>query len=141
MTQEARSKDTRPYITLTNEYPRHRKIRGLSDAAFRLHVTLLTTANEDRSDGVIQPVDLSSKGPKAQKELIDAGLVEDLGGGVYALHDYLEHNPSSEEIDERIQEKRRSGAAGGVKSAHIRHHVQRGIMNPKCKLCQEANSG
>ena len=36
------AKDGRPWIKLTIEYPRHRKIRGLSDRAFRLHVTLLS---------------------------------------------------------------------------------------------------
>jgi len=137
VSQDTGSKDPRPYITLTNEYPRHRKIRGLSDAAFRLHVTLLTTANEDRSDGVVQEIDLNSKGPKARKELIDAGLVEDHGKGHFELHHYLEHNPSSAEISERIQEKRKSGSIGGQRSAHKRHHVDRGIINPDCDLCQK----
>lgn len=132
------SKDTRPYITLTNEYPRHRKIRGLSDAAFRLHVTLLTTANEDRLDGKVQSVDLESKGPKAKRELLDAGLVQDLGKGCYQLHDYLKHQNSSEEIEERILDKRKRASVGGKVSAHNRHHVERGIVSPDCELCQKS---
>ncbi|MBT2537238.1 hypothetical protein [Arthrobacter sp. ISL-69] len=131
-------KDPRIYITLTNEYPRHKKIRGLSDAAFRLHVTLITIANEDRSDGVVEPVDLLSKGPKPKKELLDAGLVEDHGGGRYVLHDYLKHQPSAKEIEERIEAKRRSGAVGGLKSAHKRHHLDKGVRNPDCELCQKS---
>jgi hypothetical protein len=133
-------KDPRIYITLANEYPRHRKIRGLSDAAFRLHVTLLTIANDDRSDGAVEAVDLATKGPKAKKELLDAGLVKDLGGGKYELHDYLKHQPSAAEIEDRIEEKRRSGAVGGAKSAHKKWHVDRGIISPTCKLC-EAETG
>jgi len=136
MASDARHKDTRPYITLTNEYPRHRKIRGLSDAAFRLHVTLMTMANEDRTDGKVLPVDLESKGPKVKKELIDAELVRDLGNDVFMLHDYLKHQNSSDEIDERINEKRKRASTGGKVSAHNRHHVDRGIVNPDCELCQ-----
>lgn len=129
-------KDPRIYITLANEYPRHRKIRGLSDAAFRLHVTLLTIANEDRSDGAVESVDLAMKGPKPKKELLDAGLVKDLGGGKYELHDYLKHQPSAKEIEDRIEDKRRYGATGGARSAHNKWHVKRGIVSPDCGLCQ-----
>ena len=136
MTQEARSKDTRPYITLTNEYPRHRKIRGLSDAAFRLHVTLMTMANEDRTDGKVLPVDLESRGPKVKKELIDADLIHDHGKDGFMLHDYLRHQNSSDEIDERINEKRKRASTGGKVSAHNRHHVEKRIINPDCELCQ-----
>ena len=136
MPADARSKDTRPYITLTNEYPRHRKIRGLSDAAFRLHVTLMTMANEDRTDGVILPEDLEMKGPKAKKELLDKGLVEEPSKGVFVLHDYLSHQNSSKEIDEYKQEKLKRASNGGKVSAHNRHHVDKGVVNPDCELCQ-----
>lgn len=136
MATDARPKDTRPYITLANEYPRHRKIRGLSDAAFRLHVILMTTANEDRTDGVVLPEDLELKGPGAKKELLDRGLVEEPSKGVYVLHDYLRHQNSSEEIDERINEKRKRASTGGKVSAHNRHHVEKGVVNPDCELCQ-----
>lgn len=135
MATDARPKDTRPYITLTNEYPRHRKIRGLSDAAFRLHVTLMATANEDRTDGVVLPVDLESRGPKVKKELIDADLVHDMGKGGYVLHDYLKHQNSADEIENFRQEKRERGSRGGKVSAHKRHHVDKGVFNPNCELC------
>jgi hypothetical protein len=136
MATDARPKDTRPYITLTNEYPRHRKIRGLSDAAFRLHVTLLTMANEDRTDGKVLPVDLDSKGPKVKKELLDANLVDDLGKDGFQLHDYLKHQNSSDEIEERIQDKRKRASTGGKISAHNRHHVDKGVVKDDCELCQ-----
>lgn len=135
MATDARPKDTRPYITLTNEYPRHRKIRGLSDAAFRLHVTLMTMANEDRTDGVVLPVDLESRGAKVKKELIDADLVHDLGKDGFVLHDYLKHQNSSDEIEEYKQEKLKRASNGGKVSAHNRHHVDKGIVNPNCELC------
>ena len=135
MATDARPKDTRPYITLTNEYPRHRKIRGLSDAAFRLHITLLTMNNEDRLDGHVEPTDLESRGPKVKKELIDKGLVEVVGSG-YMLHDYLEHQNSSDEIAAYKVEKLKRASNGGKVSAHNRHHVEKGVVNPNCELCQ-----
>lgn len=128
--------DPRPWITLANEYYRHRKIRGLSDAAFRVHVTLLLIANEERTDGRIVKTDLFTRGPKVAKELIDAGLVLH-GDGEYALHDYLEHQKSRQEIADLSADLAKRGQSGGIKSAHIRHHVAKGVLNERCALCQQ----
>lgn len=130
-------KDKRPYFVLTNEYPRHRKIRGLSDKAFRLHVTLLGLCNEDRNDGIIGAHDLEMMGTKPGKELITKGLVEkQANGDGYRLHDYLKHQNSADEIAEYITDKQAAGAKGGSRSAHKRWHIDRSIISPDCGLCQ-----
>lgn len=134
-------KDKRPYFVLTNEYPRHRKIRGLSDKAFRLHVTLMGMCNEDRNDGIISQYDLDQKGKPAGKELIKNNLVEPLPDGQYVLHDYLRHQNSRAEIEEHISQAQAAGSKGGKLSAHIKWHVKRGIKNPDCSLCQEPEPG
>lgn len=128
-------KDKRPYFVLTNEYPRHRKIRHLSDKAFRLHVTLLGLCNEDRNDGIISKQDLQMLGPGAGKELLKASLVHEKEPGIYQLHDYLRHQNSRKEIEELVTEKQAAGKIGGKKSAHLQWHVKRGITNPECELC------
>jgi hypothetical protein len=130
------SKDTRPYFTLTNEYPRHRKIRTLSDKAFRLHVELIADCNEAQSDGKFTKHELNMRGPKAGRELIDAGLVEEIDGG-YCLHDYLSHQHSKKQIQEYKASKVDAGAFG----AHTRHHVKKGIFEIGCKHCREARTG
>lgn len=132
------AKDRRPYFTMTNEYPRHRKIRGLSDAAFRLHVTLIALANEETRDGLVSDGDLLSKGAKPKRELMAAGLVVALPDGTFALHDYLKHQKSAEEIAAYKSEQKERGQRGGIKSAHTRHHVNKGKIDPNCELCPSA---
>jgi len=134
-------KDKRPYFVLTNEYPRHRKIRGLSDKAFRLHVTLMALCNEDRNDGIISQQDLDALGKPAGKELLTKKLVHAVEGGEYQLHDYLRHQNSRAEIEELISQAATAGAKGGKKSAHKKWHVDRGIVNPDCDLCQAGETG
>ena len=130
-----REKDKRPYFVLTNEYPRHRKIRHLSDKAFRLHVTLLGLCNEDRNDGIISKQDLNMLGPAAGRELLEEALVHEKEPGTYQLHDYLRHQNSRQEIEELVTEKQAAGKIGGKRSAHKKWHVDRGIHNPDCELC------
>lgn len=128
--------DQRPYIALANEYHRHRKIRGLSDAAFRIHVTLLLIANEETTDGIVAKSDLFARGTKVGKELIEAGLVHEKNG-VYILHDYLEHQKSKAQIQELSAERAKNGSSGGKKGMHLRHHVNKGVLNDRCELCLE----
>ncbi|MGP4995489.1 hypothetical protein [Glutamicibacter ardleyensis] len=135
MTKEKKL-DKRPYIALANEYHRHRKIRGLSDAAFRVHVTLMSIANEETTDGVVAKTDLFSRGTKVGKELIQGGLVHEKNG-VYVLHDYLEHQKSKAQIAELSAERAKNGASGGKKGMHLRHHVQKDVLSDRCELCQQ----
>lgn len=130
------AKDARPYVTLTDEYPDHPKVVGLSDAAFRAHVELICWSNRKRQDGRI-PAGMSRRyGEEVMSELEDAGLIDSTNAG-RELHDYLEHNPSKVEIEERMAEKKRRGSVGGKHSAHGRWHVKRGVMDPDCELCAQ----
>ena len=129
------AKDGRPWIKLTIEYPRHRKIRGLSDRAFRLHITLLALCAEEKNDGVILPADLNMFGPKYGKELCAAGLVHK-DAGRYFLHDYLEHQTSAEKVKASKAERDENSSVGGKKGSHIRWHVKRGKVEPECYYCQ-----
>ena len=103
--------DPRPYFTLTNEYPRHRKVRGLSDKAFRLHVTLIALANEERNDGNLLPIDVDMLGARPRNELVNAGLLNKTTDG-YQLHDYLRHQKSAAKINELSAKRRASGSSG-----------------------------
>lgn len=128
-------RDTRPWIKLTIEYPRHRKIRGLSDKAFRLHVTLLALCAEEKNDGHILPADLNMYGPRAGKELRDVGLVDKTPDG-WVLHDYTRHQTCAETVTKATTTKAKAGALGGKKSVHTRLHVGRGQYDPECPWCQ-----
>jgi hypothetical protein len=129
------SKDTRPFIALTDEYPEHPKVIGLSDAAFRAHVELMCWSNRARQDGRIPPGMIRRYGQDVIQELMDSGLIDDPGDGL-ELHDYLKHNPSKTEIEQRIAEKRERASVGGKKSAHTQWHVKRGVVDPDCQFCR-----
>lgn len=133
-------KDKRPYFVLTNEYPRHRKIRGLSDKAFRLHVTLMALCNGDLTDGIIEKHDFEQLGPRPAKELLAAGpgrnpLAYSQPDGTYRLHDYLKHQNNAVDVKERLSERSEAGRRGGILSAHKRNHVNKKIVDPNCLHC------
>lgn len=129
------AKDPRPFVCLTDEYPDNPKIVGLSDAAFRAHVELICWSNRKRQDGKIPAGMARRYGDDVMAELEDAGLIDRTETG-RELHDYLEHNPSADEIAERMADKKKRAAVGGKKSSHRRWHVERGISDPDCEFCQ-----
>ena len=133
-------KDRRPYFVLTNEYPRHRKIRGLTDKAFRLHITLMALCNGDLSDGIIEKHDFHQYGTKAANELLLAGpgrnpLAYEKSDGTFVLHDYDRHQNTAVEVKQLVSERSEAGKRGGLKSAHTRNHVNKGIADPNCLHC------
>lgn len=81
-------------------FPWHRKVRRLSDAAFRLHTTSIMFASKDETDGVITLEDIDEmpsikSRDKSIPDLVQRGLWEVVEGG-WKVHDYLDYNPSAE---------------------------------------------
>lgn len=135
-------KDKRPYFVMANEYPRHRKIRGLSDKAFRLHVTLMALCNEELSDGSIAKHDFHQYGIKAAKELLATApssnpLAYLAADGTYRLHDYLKHQNAAVNVKQMMSERAEAGRRGGIISAHKRNHVDKKINDQNCALCND----
>ena len=118
--------DRRPWVRLETGYFRNMKIVRLSDAAKVLHLTLITTAAEQRTDGVLPVQVCKQKGPRPFKELVDNGLLVKVGKD-YAIHDYLKHQTPAEVISKKA-----------AKGAHTRWHVQKNTTDPDCPYCQEA---
>jgi hypothetical protein len=125
-------RDDRTYITVHDGMPEHPKIEGLSDAAFRLIVSLWCWCSRQKTDGHIKASSWSKRGtPKTRRELLEAGLVEDdLTGGVI-VHDYDQHQRTAAEIAEIKASKRTAGALGN----HNRWHEGRGVIDPDCPIC------
>lgn len=103
------------YLLLEGEFAENEKIQGLSDKAFRLHVTALTHCANNLTDGAISEIDLRKLGAissigrpnRVAKQLVSAGLWE-ANGAVWSVHDYLVHNPSRKEIlDKRTKARSR----------------------------------
>ena len=93
------------WVRLDDGAPGHRKIVGLSDAAFRLWIVGLTYCNQQANDGRFSAASarimtgyLASPelGRGAMAELCAAGLWAATADG-FEVHDYLEYQPSQEE--------------------------------------------
>jgi hypothetical protein len=110
--------------------PNHTKVSGLSDAAFRLHVTAMAWSVEELSDGRIA-AHIPGTLPKAPRnkatlrkvleELADAGLWELQEDGSYVIHDFLKYNPSAAQSKAAREAKVAAGAAGGRAKAGNGH--------------------
>ena len=130
------SKDRRPYIAVAQELFRHPKWRRISKDARLWLLELWGYCNEFRTDGMVHRSMLEEEGVKVSKELLDAGWVEITADpDEFYMHDYLEHQPSRTEIEQRMKEAREAGKRGGEKSNHVRNHVKKGVIDLTCELC------
>lgn len=89
------------WAKLDDLYPWHRKVRRLTDAAFRLHTTAIAMCARDETDGLVTLEDIgempSIKRPERSiEQLLAHGLWEVVDGG-WEVHDFLEYNPSHEQ--------------------------------------------
>lgn len=111
-------------------YPQHRKVRPLTDAAFRLDVSGILWSNHHHTDGHI-PVDelgvvSDVKQPsRAVADLIrrgrwhiaphDCPTCPQRDDG-YVIHDFLDYNPAAEHIRQVREARAKAGQIGGRKS-------------------------
>lgn len=95
-------------IEFDNHAPENPKLVRISDRAFRLWFHACCYCNRNLTDGRVPAALLAGLSHTSTRrtatELVDAGLLE-RDGEDYLVHDYLDHNPSREEVEE---ERRRS---------------------------------
>ena len=103
------------WVRLHDGFPRHPKVSGLSDAAFRLHVCAICYAGEYLTDGVVGAHVVATLVPrfraKALEELLRNGLWTERDGD-YEIHDFLEWNRSRAEAERRRQMRSTAGKKG-----------------------------
>jgi len=88
-----------PWLKIDDGMVEHLKVASLSDAAFRAHIEALSFAARNLTDGEIPAAVAKKQGwTRRSKELVRAGLWESADGG-YTIHDYLEYNPSREQVE------------------------------------------
>lgn len=129
------------WLRVDDGFTEHPKIRGLSNDAFRLHITGLCYCARNLTDGLISRLALRSVGSNANlsrpgttaRTLVRAGLWHPEADG-YRIHDYLAYNPAKADVDkeraaarERMQRRRsgeryaeRSGERTGERSGEVR---------------------
>lgn len=91
------------WLKTDDKYPEHRKVRRLSDAAYRLHHTAMCACARDETDGLVTETDIEDMehGKRLRKHvphLVEAGLWDEVRGG-WVIHDYLHYNPSHEQLN------------------------------------------
>lgn len=94
------------YLHVDDCFPTHPKVIGLSHRAFRLHVTALCHCTQNLTDGLVTKTALAVVGAVAGKgraltdELEAAGVWRKVPDG-WVIHDYLDWNPSREDVEKR----------------------------------------
>lgn len=92
-----------PWARFDDRFPSNRKVRLLSDGAFRLYVSSICWSAENLTDGVIKTTELRlvadvRAARTRAKELVEFGLWEDLSGTGWRIHDYHDYNPTAEQV-------------------------------------------
>lgn len=113
------------WIKLDDALPSNRKIKDLSDRAFRLYVYGLCYCGRDLTDGIIDKDDeriiraTARASAKHVRELEDAGLWLRVNGHK-VVNDYLKYNPTREKVEAdreaarlRMRGHRSSGEGSG----------------------------
>ncbi len=112
------------WLKLDDGFVDHERVENLSDKAFRLHVTALCLCARKLTDGHLSDKDvrvaktLVGAGAKSVQELRDAGLWETNGDEGLKVRDYLDYNPTAEQVREerrKAAERMREIRAGGRK--------------------------
>ncbi|MEU8968093.1 hypothetical protein AB0D11_02260 [Streptomyces monashensis] len=94
-----------PWARLDDRFPSNRKVRLITDGAFRLYVSAICWSAENLTDGVVKTAELRlvadvRAARTRAKELVEAGLFEELNGVGWKIHDYHDYNPTAEQVRE-----------------------------------------
>lgn len=105
--------DDRTYVKLHDGFDEHPKVAGLSDKEFRTYVEALCYSARNLTDGAISfAVARKLAPPRVFATLLRVGLFE-RHNDHYAVHDYLEHQRSAEQVKQLKEARREAGKRGG----------------------------
>lgn len=111
-------------LKFDDQFTIHRKVSGLTDAAFRLHVEAIFWCARNLTDGFIAQDDLASVSRYRRPEGYAAECVSrgawDVVDGGWRIHDYLDWQQSRSKTLQTREARRKSGTTGGIKSGESR---------------------
>ena len=106
-----------PWVRFDDQYPIHRKVDGLSDAAFRLHTSAIFWSARNLTDGFVSREDLGGVTARVRTperfaaECVARGVWHDarqpcpsekcpgpVDADGWVIHDYWEFQPSKEQV-------------------------------------------
>lgn len=112
-----------PWANVDENFPEHPKVDGLSDLAFRLHVSGICYCARHLTDGLIPADKVPRLVPRFRKaalqELVDKGIwywhesIE-----TYEVHDYLDWNRSRAQVEAERERKSKAGKKGAKSRWH-----------------------
>jgi hypothetical protein len=111
-----------PWAKLDESFPDHPKVASIGDKAFRLHVTAICYCARMLTDGEVPAHILQRIGAtkRLTADLEAAGLWEPTSRGSWVIHDFLEYNPSREQVEADRTKRQAAGQAGGKASGQAR---------------------
>lgn len=108
------------WLKLDDQLPDHPKVAGLTDGAFRLHLTALCYCSRHLTDGLVPEPMIHRWGvrhaDRAAHELASARLWRPVEGG-WLIHDYLEHQRSRADVEGLSEKRAAAGRKGGKAKA------------------------
>jgi len=110
------------WVKLPDKLPDEPAVAGLSDAAFRLHVTALCYCSRHLTDGLVPDAMIGRWGvrgaQRAANELVEAGLWAWKGDGDYTIPDYLDTQRSRAQVEAISTKRAEAGKRGGIAKAN-----------------------
>lgn len=111
-------------LKFDDQFPIHRKVSGLTDAAFRLHVEAIFWCARNLTDGFIAQDDLDSvsryRRPEGYvTELVRRGAWDVVEDG-WQIHDFLVWQDSRDKVLRVREQRRKAGSVGGLRSGESR---------------------
>ena len=121
------------WVKIDDGFPDHPKVFGLSDAAFRVHISALCYAGKYLTDGFI-PMALVARFAggkmKVVVELTDAGLWDtEVENNGFRIHDYLTHQSSKEQVESEKKANRERVKRFQEKKSNDANGISNGISN------------
>ena len=136
-----------PWVRFDDQYPIHRKVDGLSDAAFRLHTSAIFWSARNLTDGFVSREDLDGVTARVRTparfaaECVRRGTwhgarqpcaSEDCPGPVdgdgWIIHDYWFYQPTKEQVMRDRRSNARRQAAWKAKHNGVSNGVTAAVM-------------
>ena len=110
------------WLKTDDKFPEHKKVRRLTDSAYRLHHTAMCACAKDETDGLVTEEDIADMehGERLRKH-VDALVLArfwEVAPGGWMIHDFLHYNPSHEEQNAtRAKNRERQARSRDAKKA------------------------
>ena len=129
-----------PWVRFDDQFTIHRKVDGLTDAAFRLHVAAVFWSARNLTDGFVPGEDLDLvcarlRAPaRFAAECVKRGVWHDARSACpsekcpgpvdnhdgWVIHDYWDYQPTREKVLADRETKAKAGQRGGIASGQSR---------------------